>query len=171
MNFLLPDVLVYDRTQYLIDMVRRGETDPNQYFAATNATVYATGDGTPVVFVFNLSSAWYNAEDLNRIEDWTKWLADMLDYYGYHPDVTFRDGLWQDDDLPTRSDIDRIRSNVDALQTGFASLPDWREIVYNNTMGWEQANAIEWDLSRIYVWLGRMVSAFWYAGEIYAGEV
>lgn len=165
------DVLVYDRTQYLIDMVRRGETDPNQYFAATNGTVYAAGDGSAVVFVFNLPSAWYNAEDLNRIEDWTKWLADMLDYYGYPPDVAFRDGPWVDSDLPTRTDIDRIRSNVDALQTGFASLPDWREIVYNNTMGWEQANAIEWDLSRIYVWLGRMVSAFWYAGEIYAGEV
>lgn len=165
------DVLVYDRTQYLIDMVRRGETDPNQYFAATNAVVYATGDGAPVVFEFNLASAWYNAEDLNRIEDWTKWLADMLDYYGYPPDVAFRDAPWQDDDLPNRPDIDRIRANVDALQTGFASLPDWREIVYNNTMGWEQANAIEWDLSRIYVWLGRMVSAFWYAGERYAGEV
>lgn len=165
------DVLVWDRTQYLIDMVRRGETDPNQYFASTNAVVYATGNGAPVVFVFNLDSAWYNAEDLNRIENWTKWLADMLAYYGYPPDVTFRQSPWQDDDLPNRPDIDRIRSNVDALQDAFAALPDWRKIIYNNTMGWEQANAIEWDLSRIYVWLGRMVSAFWYAGEIYAGEV
>lgn len=165
------DVLVWDRTQYLIDMVRRGETDPNQYFAATNAVVYATGNGAPVVFEFNLPSAWYNAEDLNRIEDWTKWLADMLDYHGYPPDVIFRGSPWQNDDLPTRSDIDRIRANVDALQDAFAALPDWREIIYNNTMGWEQANAIEWDLSRIYVWLGRMVSAFWYAGERYAGEV
>lgn len=171
MSFLPPDVLVYDRTQYLIDMVRRGETDPNQYFAATNAVVYATGNGFPVVFAFNLDSAWYNAEDLNRIEDWTKWLADMLDYYGYSPDVTCRGSPWQDDDLPTRTDIDRIRANVDALQDAFAALPEWRDIIYNNTMGWEQANTIEWDLSRIYVWLGRMVSAFWYAGERYAGEV
>ena len=73
-------------------------------------------------------------------------------------------------DFPTRGEVDRIRRNVDALQAGFYSLPDWREIVYNNTLGYEQANALEWDLYTIYVWLERMVAAFVYAGEIYAGE-
>lgn len=77
---------------------------------------------------------------------------------------------WTREDFPTRREVDRIRRNVDALQAGFYSIPDWREIVYNNKLDFNQANAIEWDLDRIYVWLERMVAAFAYATEIYGGE-
>lgn len=68
--------------------------------------------------------------------------------------------LWYQSDIPTRGEIDRIRRNVDALQTGFARLPDWREILYNNTVDFGQANALEWDLQRIYDWMNAMVAAF-----------
>lgn len=70
------------------------------------------------------------------------------------------DDLWIESDIPYRAEIDRIRTNVDALQTGFASLPDWQEIVYNNTMTFGQANALEWDLQRIYDWLQAMANGF-----------
>ena len=70
------------------------------------------------------------------------------------------DDLWIESDIPTRSDIDRIRRNVDALQTGFQSLADWRDIIYNNTMDFNQANALEWDLQRLYDWLQAMASGF-----------
>ena len=63
-------------------------------------------------------------------------------------------------DFPYRSEIDRIRHNVDNLQQGFYSLPDWREIVYNNTIDFNQANALEWDLQTIDIWLQRMMAAF-----------
>lgn len=165
------DPLVYDRTQVLIDMAKAGETDPYLFFASGDATLYATGNETYLVFYFNLPSAYYNARDLNRIEDWTAWLATQLDSYGYPCEITPRASRWQMADWPTREEIDRIRANVDALQEGFYALPDWREILYNNTMGWEQANAIEWDLSRIYLWLERMIASFFYSNEVYAGEV
>ena len=74
-------------------------------------------------------------------------------------------------DFPYRSEIDRIRHNVDNLQQGFYSLPDWREIVYNNTIDFNQANALEWDLQTIDIWLQRMMAAFFYCGELYSGEV
>lgn len=70
------------------------------------------------------------------------------------------DELWIESDIPYRSEIDRIRTNVDALQTGFASLPDWRDIIYNNTMTFGQANVLEWDLQRLYDWLQSMVEGF-----------
>ena len=70
------------------------------------------------------------------------------------------DELWIESDIPYRSEIDRIRRNVDALQTGFQSLADWRDIIYNNTMDFNQANALEWDLQRIYDWLQAMASGF-----------
>ncbi len=66
------------------------------------------------------------------------------------PPVLLDPALWYQSDIPTRGEIDRIRRNVDALQTGFARLPDWREILYNNTVDFGQANALEWDLQRIY---------------------
>lgn len=109
-----------------------------------------------------------NAEFYNRLEQWTTYLAAQLRSYGYS--VTVQTRTWTRTDYPTRTEVDRIRRNVDALQAGFYSLPDWREIVYNNTLGYEQANALEWDLQSIYTWLQRMVASFWYSGEIYGGE-
>ena len=95
---------------------------------------------------------------LNRLEQWTTYLAAQLCSYGYSVTVQTRE--WTRTDYPTRGEVDRIRRNVDALQAGFYSLPDWREIVYNNTLGHEQANALEWDLQRLYDWLGAMVNSF-----------
>ena len=109
-----------------------------------------------------------NAEFYNRLEQWTTYLSAQLRSYGYS--VTVQTRTWTRTDYPTRGEVDRIRRNVDALQAGFYSLPDWREIVYNNTLGYEQANALEWDLQSIYTWLQRMVASFWYSGEIYGGE-
>lgn len=75
-------------------------------------------------------------------------------------ETPFERDYWTREDLPTRGEVDRIRRNVDALQAGFYSLPDWREIVYDNTMHYTQANALEWDLQRLYDWLRAMVSNF-----------
>ena len=101
-----------------------------------------------------------SAPMLNRIEDWTAYLAAVLAEYGYLAAVHVRQSAWHMTDIPTRGDIDRIRRNIDALQTGFYSLPDWREILYNNTLDYVQANALEWDLQRIYDWLESMVQSF-----------
>ena len=119
---------------------------------------------------------------LNRIEDWTGYLAGRLRAQGYETEIApyRRHGgseaeaadRWTKEDIPTRPEIDRIRVNVEALQEGFYSLPDWREIVYNNTMDYNQANALEWDLQTIYDWLGRMVStldAGWAFGIAHTG--
>lgn len=110
-----------------------------------------------------------NVEDWNRLEQWTSYLASQLRAYGYS--VTAETRTWTRADYPTRGEIDRIRRNVDALQQGFYSLPDWREIVYNNTLDFGQCNALEWDLQSIYTWLQRMTSAFVYSGELFGGEV
>lgn len=102
----------------------------------------------------------YNIEDWNRIEQWTEALADQLHTLGYVVEIHPRGAVWQEGDKLTLAEVDRIRRNVDALQAGFYSLPDWREIVYDNTLGYEQANALEWDLHALYDWLSAMVSSF-----------
>lgn len=115
--------------------------------------------------------AYWNAEDVNRVESATGYLRDMLAIYGYSVAITTKTD-WTMEDYPTRAEVDRIRANIDALQTGFYALPDWREIVYNNTLDFGQANAMEFDLQAAYVWLQRMIANLEIelrSGEIYAG--
>ena len=112
-----------------------------------------------------------NAPMLTRIEAWTSYLSSVLEEHGYFASIDMREEVWQMSDIPTYGDIDRIRRNVDALQAGFYSLPDWREIVHNNTMDYIQANALEWDLQILHDWLQRMCAAFAYSGEVYGGEI
>lgn len=63
-------------------------------------------------------------------------------------------------DIPTRAQIDRLRANVDALRAAFFQVPSWREILYRNTVDFEQANALEWDLQQVKDWLESMIKAF-----------
>lgn len=111
-----------------------------------------------------------NASDLNRVEFATAYLRDRLTEYGYRVSVTVKTD-WTRTDTPNTAEINRIRANINALQDGFYSLPDWREIVVNNTLDFEQANALEWNLHAIGVWVERMVGAFWISGELISGEV
>lgn len=153
------DNLVFDRTKAQAERV----SELNGKMSKGTAT------DTEITEWMQTSDGALNFVMLNRLETWTAYLAAQLRSYGYS--VTVQTRTWTRTDYPTRTEVDRIRRNVDALQAGFYSLPDWREIVYNNTMHYTQANALEWDLHTIYVWLGRMVAAFMYSGEIYGGEV
>jgi hypothetical protein len=114
-------------------------------------------DRTAVDVAGETRKAYILASDLNRIEEWTRYLADLLHSYGYSVAVTTKTN-WAVTDFPTPGELNRIRRNIDALQTGFYALPDWREIVDNNTLDFGQANVMEWDLQRIYDWLTAMAS-------------
>ena len=109
-----------------------------------------------------------NYEDLNRIEDWTRYLAGFLNTRGYEVFVKVK--VWSMKSIPYRKEIDRIRKNIDRLHRGFYSLPGWQEITYTNSLDFVQVNTLEWDLKTIYTWLSRMVAAFCHLGEFYAGE-
>lgn len=160
--------LKYERTQELIDLAQQGG-DGTVYYCSGSGYRFTAGDGTPIVFYFDIPSAYWNAEDLNRIEEWTGFLRDLLDEYGYHIELEIKTD-WVMADIPVISEINRLRSNVDALQNGFYSLPEWQEIFYENTIGFEQANAIEWDLHLVSLWLEKMVESFKRSGSFYSGQ-
>lgn len=130
-----------------------------------------------VTFPCGLGSKWtwtpleyLNYWDLNRIEYNTRYLYNWLQENGYGAKEITTKTNWTKEDIPLRKDVDRIRGNVDDLQTCYFAIPEWREIVYNNTIDAKQMNAIEWDLHLIDEWLSKMVSQFVYSGELYAGE-
>ena len=160
------ETLIYDRTKQDIEKALAKNQIPypctDGYYECTNG----------FYLVLDIpSKAFLNAMDLNRIEHWTQHLCDLLTFYGYMPIIDKKTSIWFMEDIPYRTDIDRIRSNIDELRSSYFPMPDWREIMYNDTMNYEQMNAIEWDLHIIATWIEKMISSFLYSGEIYCGEV
>lgn len=138
--------------------------------AAGNSASYS------ITFPCGLESKWtwtpleyLNYWDLNRIEYNTRYLYDWLQENGYGTRTVTTKTDWTKEDIPLWSDIQRIRQNVDYLQDCYFAIPEWREIVYNNTIDSDQMNAFEWDIHLIDLWLSRMVSFRVYSGTIYAG--
>lgn len=155
-----------------------GRVEGDEYAVALHGADAAgnTSDYS-VTFPCGLESKWtwtpleyLNCWDLNRIEYNTRYCYDWLQQQGYGWKTVTTKTDWTKEDIPLWSDILRVRQNVDYLQECFFAIPEWREILYNNTIDADQMNAFEWDLHLIDLWLSRMVSMFVYSGEIYAGE-
>lgn len=113
-------------------------------------------------------AAFWNIGDLNRIEEWTEYLAGVLGSLGYQ--VLVRTRRWTAADIPWKPEIDRIRKNIQKLYAVYHSLPDFREITITGSMDFEQANVLEWDLHTIYTWLNRMMEIFWHSGSFSLNE-
>ena len=98
-------------------------------------------------------AAFWNVGDLNRIEEWTAYLAGVLDSLGYQ--VLVRTRRWTAADIPWKPEIDRIRKNIQKLYAIYHFLPDFREITITNS---------------IYTWLSRMMEIFWHSGSFFLNE-
>lgn len=83
----------------------------------------------------------YNYTDLNRVEQWCGYLRDILSRYGFAETLVIKTN-WNLKDYPTRTQIDRIRHNIDKLKE-FCYGIITETIIYNNTMNYEQANVLE----------------------------
>ena len=83
----------------------------------------------------------YNYTDLNRIEQWCEYIQEKLKEYGFKEELVLKLD-WNLRDYPTRTHIDRIRSNIDTLKNFCYSLLT-ETIVYDNTMDFEKANILE----------------------------
>ena len=135
-----------------------------------------TADDT-VIFPCGMESKWdwteldfLNYWDLNRVERNTEFLTKWMQERGYGANEPVIRQDWTMPAIPTRSDIDRIRGNVDALREAFLRPEGWREIVYNNTIDAAQMNAMEWDLHLLDLWLDRASKTQTpYSGQIYSG--
>ena len=57
----------------------------------------------------------YNYTDLNRVENWCKYIEEILKKYGFSQNLEIKTN-WFLTDYPTRKEIDRIRSNIDTLK-------------------------------------------------------
>jgi len=110
----------------------------------------------------------YNYTDLNRIEQWCDYLATQLTTYSYIVAITTKTD-WTADDFPTQAQLERIRSNVQALKTAYYATTNTPTTLDRIT--YQKANDLEKILYEINENLENMLAAFIYSGEVYAGEV
>lgn len=89
----------------------------------------------------NFLKGAYNYTDLNRVETWCGYIQTILNEYGKNVSVETKTN-WNMTDYPTRTQIDRIRNNLDTLKEVCYAITT-EEILYNNTLNYEQANTLE----------------------------
>ena len=170
--------LVTDRTE--ADFNRAQELDGKGWDAMT--------DAEKVEWSGNLKGA-YNISDLIRVTAAMEYLTDLLRGYGYNVDyqpvsITHADGTtdttWKETDEPTYSHLERYRLNVAAVRAVLSMLPttpDTPARIVASSVGatdgltWSGANDIERILEDVEQLINNMAAAWYYSGDLYAGEV
>ena len=113
----------------------------------------------------------YNASDLNRVGAAVAYVAGRLNGYGYAVTVNPKQD-WTGSDIPTAGQMAAYLGDVAALRGAIsvmASTPPTPDSVNNLT--WKEANDIEKILVDVDELLTRMAAAWFYSGDLYAGEV
>lgn len=109
----------------------------------------------------------YNYTDLNRIEEWCEYLANLLTSYSYPVSIQVKKN-WNMSDFPTSSEMERIRQNVNRLKQAYFS---FTQIPKNlDYMTWQKANDIENILHEIDCILKWMENNFVYCGVANMGQ-
>ncbi len=112
--------------------------------------------------------AYLNYFDLNRIEQDTEYLADMLNEYGYNQTITHKTD-WIMSDFPYSAEMERVRANVSRLLEVY----HLQEVSLPTTLikiDWQKLNAVEQNLKLMYEMIGRMEQSFRYCGTFYSGQ-
>lgn len=106
--------------------------------------------------------------DLNRIEQNTQYLADLLYGYGYTCIISTKPD-WVEGDIQTAGEMERIRQNVDKLIDAFHA----QSVVLPGTLNYPdhlKINDIENILRLMKEMIGRMVDGFRYCGTFHCGQ-
>ena len=152
--------LITDRTQADVDRVRQLAQKGFGTMTADEKTEWLNG----------LKGA-YNASDLNRVGAAVAYVAGRLNGYGYAVTVNPKQD-WTGSDIPTAGQMAAYLRDVAALRgtiAVMASTPPTPDSA--NGLTWQEANDIEQIILDVDELLTRMAAAWFYSGELYAGEV
>ena len=113
----------------------------------------------------------YNAEDLNRVGAAVEYVANRLREYGYSVTVTPKTD-WRAGEIPTAEQLETYRGNVAALRAVLPvgkSTPETPNSMERLT--YQKANDLEQILLDIDRLITNITLAWFYAGEVFSGEV
>ena len=152
--------LITDRTQADVERVRQLAQKGFGNMTADEKTEWLNG----------LKGA-YNASDLNRVGAAVAYVAGRLTGYGYAVNVSPRQD-WQGADIPTPESMTAYLADVAALRAALTVAAGTPEVPEDmDRLTWKEANDIEKILVDVDELLTRMAAAWFYSGELYAGEV
>lgn len=134
-------------------------------------TIYKMEDMIPgVMWRYN---DYYNAEDLNRVEANTQFVADLLSNMGYNAEIQLLDSGWTMLKFPTNAQINRIESNLESLKNSFYTPPGYGEKKtwpQKTGFSFEDANRYERNLELLYLWAQKVLESYKYCGTFACGE-
>lgn len=117
----------------------------------------------------NLKGCW-NYNDANRVENNCSYLYDVLYSQGYPISLNLKLN-WVMSDLPSLTEITRIRNNVIKLCRVYLASGQTPTINITQFLDYQDANDLEISLEHIRIVVEDMMANYLQSGTIYAGEV
>ena len=152
--------LITDRTQADVDAVRALAAKGWAKMTDTEKAAWTAG----------LKGA-YNAEDLNRVGAAAAYVAGRLADAGYHAPVAPKQD-WQMRDIPTPAQMQRYLADISTILAALAVKPSTPEAPASMAgLTYTDANDIEQILLDVDALITKLISAYYYSGELIAGEV
>lgn len=114
--------------------------------------------------------AFYNVSDLNRVGEAVRYLAKRFTDYGYAVSVSPK-ADWSESDTPTASQMETYRGNIASLRAVIAVMaatPEAPETM--RALNYVKANNIERILQDLDTLITNMAQAWFFSGDLYAGE-
>lgn len=145
---------IYDRTQADVDYAK----SQIKYFKQNGGIT--TGSSM---------KGCLNAVDLNRIENNTNYLSDLLITLYYYNYIDKYDGTWAIGSVPYTDHIVRIIRNVSKLQEAYFK-PSGSPTLPTTLTHYDDVNSIEKNLYLLKVMIDDMVSSFRDCGTFNCGE-
>lgn len=113
----------------------------------------------------------YNATDLNRVGSAVNYVAGRLNAQGYAVAVSPKID-WTFTDIPTPAQLAAYLADVSAIRAALAVYADTPETPADmKKLTYAEANDIERILLDVDALITNMMAAWYYAGELYSGEV
>lgn len=116
---------------------------------------------------------YYNAEDLNRVERNTQYIADYLASIGYQ--ATLEQVIFgrHTTSIELADSLSRVERNIDALARAFLMPPgyqaprDWAAL---SSYDYRDANRLEYNLQLLYGWMVAVMASYRRCGTFACGE-
>lgn len=118
-----------------------------------------------------VKGSWYSAQDLNRVGAAVEYLADRLQSLGYSVQVAPKTD-WLMSDWPKATQLEQYRADIVTLRDALTAPPTMPQVPDSiRYMEYTDANDIETILVQLEQMLDNMAAAWFYTGDLYAGEI
>lgn len=115
----------------------------------------------------------YNTSDLNRVGAALNYVRERLVAHGYLYENAFAARVdWVTGEIPTRADLTKYLGYVSTIRAVFSRFPTTPPAPKNTgLLNYRDANDIEQIILDVGTLLDNMVSAWYFSGDLYSGEL